>query len=419
MNKYRQTLIGQIPKDWKVVKLGEIAEYIKGKKPEEMTEEFKEGYLPYLSTEYLRVNGKTKFAKISKNTILADKSDLILLWDGSNAGEFFVGKKGVLSSTMVKIQLKGNADKKFLFHLLKTKENFLSGQTRGTGIPHVDKKVFENLRIPLPPLLEQQKIAKILSTVDEAIQKVDEVIAKTERLKKGLMQELLIKGTGHKEFKYSKELGCEIPKEWEAGKIVEFSKTRDKPVQTGPFGAQLHASDYTEVGVPLILIKNVIDGRIIEDGMPKISEEKAKELERYRLKVGDIVFSRVGSIGRVVVIKNYQKGWLISGQMLRVRLENPEINNDFLAYFIETAWFKRALKSRTVGATRKSINETILSNLPLIKPPISEQQKIAEILSTVDKKLELERKRKEKFERIKKGLMNELFSGKKRVKIVR
>jgi len=149
--------------------------------------------------------------------------------------------------------------------------------------------------------------------------------------------------------------------------------------------------------------------------LPKISEEKAKELERYRLKVGDIVFSRVGSVGRVVVIKSYQKGWLISGQMLRVRLENPEIDNDFLAYFIETTWFKRALKSRTVGATRKSINETILSNLPLIKPPISEQQKIASILLTVDKKLELEKKRKEKLERIKKGLMNDLLTGKKRI----
>ena len=116
-SEYKETPIGKIPEDWDVVRLGDIAEYIKGKKPEKMIEEVKEGYLSYLSTGYLRSGKKTKFAKISKNVILANENDLILLWDGSKAGEFFAGRKGILSSTMVKIQFrKKDFNQIFLFY---------------------------------------------------------------------------------------------------------------------------------------------------------------------------------------------------------------------------------------------------------------------------------------------------------------
>jgi len=227
------------------------------------------------------------------------------------------------------------------------------------------------------------------------------------------MQELLTKGIGHKEFKDT-EIG-KIPENWIFGKIINFSKTKDEPVQTGPFGAQLHSSDYIKMGIPLILIKNVLDGKIIENDIPKISLKKAEELSRYRLKSGDIVFSRVGSVGRSAVIKEHHNGWLVSGQMLRVRLENPEISNDFLSYMIQTKWFQKALESRIVGATRKSINTEILSNLPAVKPNLPEQHLISSILSTIDRKLDLQRQRTTHYEQLKQGLMNELLTGRRRI----
>jgi len=103
MEGERMTEIDEMPEDWGAVRIGDAFNYIKGKKPSEMTEEYKENYPPYLSTEYLRENKPTKFVRISKGITLVDDGDLILLWDGSNAGEFFLGKKVVLSSTMVKI----------------------------------------------------------------------------------------------------------------------------------------------------------------------------------------------------------------------------------------------------------------------------------------------------------------------------
>ena len=177
---------------WEIVRFKDIFFYIKGKIPTKLEKEYRENLLPYLSSEYLRENKTSKFVRNSENLIFVNNGELILLWDGSNAGEFFIGKKGILSSTMVKLQPKRkDFDLKFLFYLLKMREFYLKGLTRGTGIPHVDKNVLESLLLPLPPLPEQQKIAEILSTVDKRLELLRSKKEKLERIKKGLMNELL------------------------------------------------------------------------------------------------------------------------------------------------------------------------------------------------------------------------------------
>jgi len=206
-----------------------------------------------------------------------------------------------------------------------------------------------------------------------------------------------------------------IPEEWGVSRIIDFSRTKSNPIQTGPFGAQLHAFEYVKDGVPLILIKNIFEGKIIEKNIPHILEKKAMKLKRYRLKSGDVVFSRVGNVGRCAVIKDKQNGWLISGQMLRVRLENPLLDPIFLSYMMDTVWFQKVLESEILGTTRKSINTDILSKLPIILPSLPEQHRIAEILSQIDETIKKEQKYKEKLERIKHGLMEDLLTGKVRV----
>jgi len=302
--------------------------------------------------------------------------------------------------------------------LILHSDNFLihaKSTTSGTNHPRTSWKNIRTFKFWLPEKKEQEKISDILLIIDDGIQKSDDISRHIEQIKSELMESLLTRGIGHKDFK-EVEIGT-IPEDWIFCRLIELAKTTDDPVQTGPFGLQLHASDYTEGGIPLILIKNVINGQILDDDIPHISKNKAESLSRYRLKIGDIIFSRVGSVGRAAVIRPHQEGWMLSGQMLRVRLENPEIINDFLAYVIASKWFQNALASRTVGATRKSINTKILSNLPMILPSMPEQRKIVDILSAFDKKLELEKMRKEKLKKIRKSLMNNLLTGKIRVKV--
>ncbi|PIN83331.1 restriction endonuclease subunit S, partial [Candidatus Micrarchaeota archaeon CG11_big_fil_rev_8_21_14_0_20_47_5] len=281
---YKDTELGRLPKEWEVAKFADNFEYAKGKKPNEVADERKSNFLPYLSTEYLRENILTKFADFSEGVEVVADGELILLWDGSNAGEIFYGKKGVLSSTMVKIKQKTDKfQTNFLFYLLKSKQDYLQSQTKGTGIPHVSGNVLDNLLLPLPPLSEQQKISEILSTVDSAIQKTDEILAKTERLKKGAMQKLLAKGIGHKEFKDT-EIG-RLPKEWEVVKLGKISELKN--------GINFSKIQKAEGGLPTIDVLNMYGNSIYADLSSLYSVQINLESNSdFVLKNGDILFVR-------------------------------------------------------------------------------------------------------------------------------
>ena len=172
----------------------------------------------------------------------------------------------------------------------------------------------------------------------------------------------------------------EIPEHWSIKKVKSLAKNKADITQTGPFGAQLHASDYMEEGIPLILIKNVNGHKIDPTDIPKISEEKASELVMYRLKPGDIVFSRVGTIGRIALVAEREEGWLISGQMLRLRINSSEITNEFAVYAIDSDSVLNYFEVKSVGSTRDSINTEILRNLILPLPPLDEQHAIINYL---------------------------------------
>jgi type I restriction enzyme S subunit len=416
--EFRDTEIGRIPKDWEVIKLGNVITYVKGKKPKGMTEEHQREYFPYLSAEYLRNNKVTKFVEPSQDVVLVNEGDLILLWDGSNAGEFFWGKQGILSSTMVRIeQKKPSYDQKFLFYLLKAKESFLKGQTKGTGIPHVNENVLNNLIIPDPPLVEQQKIAEILSTVDEAIQKTDDIIAKTERLKKGLIQELLKRGIGHKEFKFSKELDCEIPKEWSVVKLREIGENKDSIV-AGPFGSNLKVKDYTTEGVPIIRLQNIERNKFIDENIKYTSPEKAKELSYHSFQPGDLVLAKLGDpIGKTCIVPSSIGKGIVVADVVRIRLSPKKVINKFIEYMLNSNICYEQLRKEIIGTTRPRTNITQIRNLKLPLPSFQEQQKIAEILSTVDEKLETSKLEKARLERIKQWFMGELLSGRIRVRV--
>jgi len=172
----------------------------------------------------------------------------------------------------------------------------------------------------------------------------------------------------------------EIPEHWEVIRVKSLEGNKASVVQTGPFGAQLHAHDYVDEGVPLILIRNVGDMRIDDTDIPMISQEDAERLSMYRLKAGDIVFSRVGSIGRIALCSDREHGWLISGQMLRLRITNPRLYHKFAVYAFGCSSILTFVELQSVGSTRESVNTDILRNMPLPIPPEDEQRAITAFL---------------------------------------
>ena len=181
-------------------------------------------------------------------------------------------------------------------------------------------------------------------------------------------------------------------------------------IQTGPFGSQLHQEDYVSIGTPIITVEHLGENRIFHDGLPRVSDSDRNRLSRYWLRVGDIVFSRVGSVDRRALVRSAEDGWMFSGRCLRVRPNREKIDSEYLSYFFGLPAFKEQIRAVAVGATMPSINTAILSDVVVVHPKdLVKQRAIAHILGTLDDKIELNRKQSETLEAMARTLFKAWF----------
>jgi type I restriction enzyme, S subunit len=164
----------------------------------------------------------------------------------------------------------------------------------------------------------------------------------------------------------------------------------DGLIQTGPFGSQLHMSDYTVVGVPVIMPTNIGDGCVTEQGIMRTSPEKAATLGRHRVRAGDIVYSRRGDITKRALVVPREAGWLCGTGCLLVR-SSKRVDPRWLSYWLGQPLIHRWLTNQSVGATMANLNTEILSRLPVSLPPMSEQRSIAAALGAFDQLIETNR----------------------------
>ena len=180
-------------------------------------------------------------------------------------------------------------------------------------------------------------------------------------------------------------------------------------IQTGPFGSQLHQSDYVPAGTPIITVEHLGENHIIHKDLPCVSDYDKSRLSRYTLRQGDIVFSRVGSVDRRSLVREAEEGWLFSGRCLRVRPDVNKIDPAYLSYFFGLPAFKEYIRSIAVGATMPSLNTRILSDVSILFPPLPEQRAIAHVLGTLDDKIELNRRMTETLEEMARALFKSWF----------
>ena len=191
--------------------------------------------------------------------------------------------------------------------------------------------------------------------------------------------------------------------EWKEYKLGEIAD-----VQTGPFGSQLHMSDYQDEGTPIITVEHLGNNRIIHNNLPLVGEKDKNRLKKYVLAEGDIVFSRVGSVDRRAYVSANEDGWMFSGRCLRVR-PTQEVDSKFLSYYFGLEDFKETIRRIAVGATMPSINTTILSNVVIPLPPIDTQHRIASILSSLDDKIDLLHRENKTLEAMAETLFRQWF----------
>ena len=158
-------------------------------------------------------------------------------------------------------------------------------------------------------------------------------------------------------------------------------------IQTGPFGSQLHKEDYVTVGTPIVTVEHLGNRVFTEQNLPMVSDTDKERLNKYVLKKGDIVFSRVGSVDRCSYVDAAHDGWMFSGRCLRVR-PNEELDTLFLYYYFCLEETKQFVRNIAVGATMPSINTKLLGEVPITYPDIDTQRKTAQVLATIDDRIE-------------------------------
>ncbi len=200
-----------------------------------------------------------------------------------------------------------------------------------------------------------------------------------------------------------------LPVKWHVTTLGEACRRDGGDIQTGPFGSQLHASDYVPSGVPSIMPQNIGDNRILVDGIARITENDANRLSRYLVRPGDIVYSRRGDVERRSLVRAEEDGWLCGTGCLRVRLGDGEVDPVYCSYYLGHPDVRAWIVRHAVGATMPNLNTSILSALPLVIPPLYEQRAIASILGALDDKIDLNRRMNETLEAIARALFTSWF----------
>lgn len=422
-DSFQDTEIGKIPVDWKIVSLEEIK--IEGSsitygvvKP---GAEISNGIL------FIR-GGDIKNGKINKNlrTISKEISDQYkrTLLEGGELlislvgypGECAVVPKSLSGANIARqvglINIKSINSVDFVKFYLSSVigKKYLLGNLVGSAQQVINLDMLRKVKIPLPPLPEQQKIAEILSTVDEKIEVIEEQINQTTALKKGLMQQLLTKGIGHIKFKDS-PLG-KIPESWEAVKLGELSEKVGSGIT--PKGGH---EAYVERGVVFIRSQNVLRGKLDLSDVVFISEDQHIKMSNSWLRPNDVLLNITGaSIGRSCIVPDDMSKGNVNQHVCIIR-PNEKIIASYLSQLLNSKYGIDQIDKFQAGGNREGLNYQQIRSFVIPLPPKNEQLKIAGIVGTIDKKLESLELKRNYFNEFKKGLMQQLLTGKLRVNL--
>jgi len=287
--------------------------------------------------------------------------------------------------------------------------HYINGGTRSK----LNQADLRKLPLALPKFSVQKKIASILSSVDDAIHATQAVIDQTRRVKQGLLQQILTRGIGHTRFKQT-EIG-EIPECWEVRKLSTVAH-----IQTGIAKGKKCLEDPIEL--PYLRVANVQDGYIDITEIKTITVSK-REVKRYSLQEGDVLLTEGGDfdkLGRGDVWHGQIEHCLHQNHVFAVRTDRSAILPEFYSSQASSVYGKKYFLSCAKQTTNlASINSTQLKSFPTIIPPLEEQIKIIKILYSIRTEEELTKESLNQLEKIKRGLMQDLLTGRVRVKLDR
>jgi restriction endonuclease S subunit len=274
--------------------------------------------------------------------------------------------------------------------------------SEGSLSPTIKWKTLAAQQFPLPPRARQQEMVELFQALEEAIAATEESLAAAEELKRALLRELLTRGIGHSEFKQT-EIGP-VPVAWE---VVRLKKVFHR-VQ---YGLSIAAS--TEGTYPILRMMNLVDGYVVENDL-KYIELDDDELEKYRLREGDILFNRTNSLDLVGKVGIYQLSGthVFASYLLRLDVDREMAIPAFINYYLNLSTVQAELRTMaTPGVSQANINPTSLQSIYVPIPDLDEQQHIVKALTTADEQIESLRTHKTHLASLKAQAINRLLTG--------
>ena len=430
----KQTEIGLIPDDWEVKRLGDSVDILRGGSPRPIEN--------YLTTNVDGINWikigdvkpNDKYIRKTEEKIIPEgksrsrevkKGDFILSNSMSFGRPYILAIDGCIHDGWLTIQKYAETfDKEFLYYLLGSDEVFNQyvQMAAGSSVQNLNKDKVTDLQLKIPPLPEQQRIAKALSDVDALISTTEKLIQKKKNIKQGAMQNLLTgkkrlpgfaKSTNYKQS----ELGL-IPEDWEVkslGEIFEFRPnntfTRDCLNDSKGEYQNVHYGDV------LIKYPSILD--CSKESIPFINEGINVKFSKYGIMEGDIIIADTAedeTVGKVVEIFNLGEKKIVSGlHTFLCRKITDDFTPRWLGYFMNQSIFHNQLLPFITGTKVSAISRTAIQNVKVLIPSKEEQTAIANVLSSMDKEIETLNTKLEKYRNLKTAMMQQLLTGKIRL----
>ena len=334
---------------------------------------------------------------------------------------------GYCSTDILVLRANEGADPAFATKMMQSDRvfNWATSTSYGTKMPRTSWTDLLRLEVYFPPLAEQRRIAEILDTIDEAIRKTEQVIEKLKAMKQGLLHDLLTRGIDDNgelrpppaqapHLYKDSPLGM-IPRGWEVWPFSDFPPPDRPYLKTGPFGSSLKGEHWVEEGVPVITIGALGEGEFVESELLFVSERTAENLSVYAVREGDIVFSRVADVGRSVVVSEAGTGWIISSNLMWISLDAKRVHPHFVWLNLSGNVAVRRQVRRFVNAGGREVaNAAILNSMRLAWPSIAEQQQIVGRAAALAVRSREEQVNLSKLRTLKRGLMDDLLTGRVR-----
>lgn len=427
-NRFKETELGTLPQEWEVESLKNLnSEKTVHLNPSNFPDEIFE-YYSIPSYQDTKKPALQKGSSIRSQKIIIDNGTVLFgklnprvekVWKVQSETNF----RKIGSTEWLPIFPDNNkVDSDYLYYAEWSKYVMPVAKTLVTGSTpsrqRVDSNSFYEIKIPLPPLSEQKKIAAVLSAVQEAKEKTEEVIKAAKELKKSLMKHLFTYGPVPVEEAENvvlkeTEIGP-LPEEWEAVRFGDLVHSKEG-IKRGPWGGSIKKEIFVPYGFKIYEQKNVI-ANDFSIGRYFIDEKKFRELIDFEIQYGDILITAAGTIGKLAIVpENAHKG-IINQALIRIRLNEDIISKYYFRYIFNFLVDNKILEGISHGATLKNLSSVkVLKNLPIPLPPLSEQKKIADKLSTMDRKIEVEENKKIALEELFKTLLNNIMTTKLRV----